>query len=87
LILLCSSVLALRDKQKFRQQCTGKAANKRGSSQNDSDTPIFSPSEFEEFKVRLMLLTQCSLWPVETTEELGKTIARLTKAVAERPFK
>lgn len=41
----------------------------------------------EALKVKLVLETECSLWPVETSEELGKILARLSKAIAERPYK
>lgn len=74
----------LKDKQRFRQHCTGKASNKGGSTQDDDTV---TPAQMEELKVRFTLQTECSIWPVETTEELGKTIARFSKSVAERPFK
>lgn len=41
----------------------------------------------EQLKVEIMVQTSCSIWPVDSSDELGKVIARLTKAVAERPFK
>lgn len=46
-----------------------------------------SSEEIEKLKVKLVVQTGCSLWPAETSEELGKIIVRLTKSVAERPFK
>lgn len=76
----------MKDKQRFRQRCTGeKSANRRGNA--DEDEIGLTSNQLEELKVKVMLQTQCSLWPVETTEELGKTIARFTKAIAERPYK
>jgi len=75
----------LKNKQQFRQHCTGENATARGK--NSNDEVQFTPSQIEELKVKLMLESQSSVWPVETSEELGKTIARITKAIAERPFK
>ena len=75
----------MKNKQQFRQHCTGENATARGK--NSNDEVQFTPSQIEELKVKLMLESQSSVWPVETSEELGKTIARITKAIAERPFK
>jgi len=78
---------SLKDKQRFRQRCTGeKPTNRRGNADINDDVGL-TPSQLEDLKVQVLLQTQCSLWPVENTEELGKTIARFTKAIAERPFK
>ena len=76
----------MRGKQQFRQHCT-KENGKKSKNAVDAGDIQLSSSQIEELKVKLLLETQSSLWPVETSEELGKTIARITKAVAERPFK
>ena len=81
-----SRLQSLKDKQRFRAQCTGKT-NSKGATAQDEDNAGLTPAQMDELKVRFTLQTECSIWPVETTEELGKTIARFSKAVAERPFK
>lgn len=70
----------MKDKRRFREQVAG------GRGEN-SEAPRLTAADIEDFKIELMLQTQCSIWPVESSEELGKVLARLTKAVAERPFK
>ena len=47
----------------------------------------FTPSYLEMLKVKLVLRTECSLWPMETAEKLGNVTIRITEAVAECPFK
>ena len=42
----------------------------------------FTSSYLEMLKVILVLQTEFSLWPVETAEDVGIVIARITKAVA-----
>ena len=78
-----------KDKRRFREKVSGETStrSKKGSAPVVQEDIDFSSADIELLKVKLVLETDCSLWPVETAEELGKILARFTKAVAERPFK
>lgn len=79
---------SLREKRQFREQATGEKSQRPNGRRNQAEgEPGLSFSEIEQLKIDVMVQTSCSVWPVESSEELGKIIARLTKAVAERPFK
>ncbi|EFX87886.1 hypothetical protein DAPPUDRAFT_95947, partial [Daphnia pulex] len=80
-----------KEKRRFREHVSATTENTNKSNKK-VDVPmnenvVFTSADMESLKVKLLLQTDCSLWPVETAEELGKIIARITKAVAERPFK
>ena len=78
-----------KEKRRFRDLASSAETthrNKKGEAPVSEDF-VLTSADIELLKVQLLLQTECSLWPVETAEELGKIIARITKAVAERPFK
>lgn len=78
-----------KDKKRFRDRvsASGETSNKTNRKEPINDAVTFSVADMEALKVKLVLETECSLWPVETSEELGKILARLSKAIAERPYK
>ncbi|XP_059352747.1 crossover junction endonuclease EME1-like isoform X2 [Daphnia carinata] len=78
---------ARKDKRRFRDRVSTSTETSKKTDYPSDDDIGFTPADLEILKVKLVLQTECSLWPVETAEELGTVITRITKAVAERPFK
>ncbi|KAK4025634.1 hypothetical protein OUZ56_014690 [Daphnia magna] len=76
-----------KDKRRFRDRVSTSTETSKKIGYPLDDDIGFTPADLEILKVKLVLQTECSLWPVETAEELGTVITRITKAVAERPFK
>ncbi|KAI9562861.1 hypothetical protein GHT06_010316 [Daphnia sinensis] len=76
-----------KDKRRFRDRVSTSTETPPKNDYPLDDDNGFTPADLEILKVKLALQTECSLWPVETAEELGTVITRITKAVAERPFK
>ena len=78
-----------KNNRQFKERCSEKnrGATSSQTSQLINEDFILSPAQLEEAKIGLMLERRCSIWPVENSDDLAKTIAHLTKSVAERPYK
>ena len=77
------------EKAKGNRQFKEKVSDTNGTAPRSgrSGESTLTAAQLEESKVRLMLQRRCSVWPVESADQLAAAILYLTKSVTERPFK